>query len=134
MAIFRSSAVITLLLTIFDGAKVISSESVKLVGPKCGGVFDGGKEVGECGTSITLDPATNFDLGSLCKNADRLKLGVVREDADIEGIVVYIISTYHDDDNLESFEICFNGLTELFLISSWKSFGTCIPVKSTRMQ
>ena len=87
MSIFRSNVVITVILTVFGGAKIISSESVKLVGPKCGGLFDGGKELGECGTEITLDPTGNLNLGSLCEISEGLKLAVVREDADIEGIV-----------------------------------------------
>ena len=86
MAFFRRSFVITVILTVFGGAKIISSESVKLVGPKCGGLFDGGKELGECGTEITLDPTVNLNLGSLCEISGGLKLAVVREDADIEGI------------------------------------------------
>ena len=84
MTIFRCSVILPLILTMFDGDNVVSSGSVKLVGPKCGNLFDGDK-ADECGATLSVDTAFKTNLGSLCKNSDRLKLGVVRDDADIDG-------------------------------------------------
>ena len=64
---------------------------VKLIGPKCGNLFDGGKGGSECGSTIILDPDQNLKFGSMCKNSDQLKLGVVRNDIDIEGRAIYFI-------------------------------------------
>ena len=89
----RFGIVIQLILTIFVGIDDVCSESVKLVGPTCGSLFDGGREEQECGSTLTFDQAQNSDLGSLCKSSDRLKLGVVRDDVDIEGIVIF--SPFH---------------------------------------
>ena len=87
----RISVVVPLILTIFIGTNEVSSGSVKLVGPKCGNLFDGGKGGDVCGSTITLDPDQNLNFGSLCQNSDRLKLGVVRNDIDIEGRVIFLI-------------------------------------------
>ena len=84
MTIFRCSVILPLILTMFDGDKLVSSGSVKLVGPKCGNLFDGDK-TDECGETLSVDTAFMTNLGSLCKNSDQMKLGVVRDDADIDG-------------------------------------------------
>ena len=91
MTVCRISVVIPLILTIFIGTDEVSSGSVKLVGPKCGNLFDGDKGGDECGSTITLDPGQNLNFGIMCKNSDRLKLGVVRNDIDIEGRVIFLI-------------------------------------------
>ena len=91
MTVCQISVVVPLILTIFVGIDEVSAGSVKLVGPKCGNLFDGGKGGDECGSTITLDADQNLNLGDLCKNSDPLKLGVVRNDIDIEGRGIYLM-------------------------------------------
>ena len=63
---------------------LVSSGSVKIVGPKCEGEFDGSKV--KCGSTIKTDSENDeFKLGSLCENDKALKLRILRDDTDIEG-------------------------------------------------
>ena len=62
----------------------MSSGSVKIVGPKCEGEFDGSKV--KCGSTIKTDSENDeFKLGSLCENDKALKLRILRDDTGIDG-------------------------------------------------
>ena len=72
------------LITLLRLSCLVSSGSVKIVGPKCEGEFDGSKV--KCGSIIKTDSENDeFKLGSLCENEKALKLRILRDDTDIDG-------------------------------------------------
>ena len=89
MKISQKEIVLLWVICILGGARVINSESIKLIGPKCGDFFDGEKNDETCGTTVTPEPSVSLSLGDLCEHDDRLKLRVVRDDADIEGKIMF---------------------------------------------
>ena len=91
MKISQKEIVLVGVISILGGVRVIDSESIKLIGPKCGDFFDGEKNDATCGTTVTPEPSVNLSLGALCENDDRLKLRIVREDADVEGKISFTI-------------------------------------------
>ena len=91
MKISPKQIILVGVISILGGVHVISSESIKLIGPKCGDFFDGEKNDAKCGTTVTPEPSENLSLGVLCENNDRLKLRIVREDADVEGKLCFNI-------------------------------------------
>ena len=72
------------LITLLRVSCLVSSGSVKIVGPKCEGEFDGSKV--KCGSTIKTDSENDeFKLGSLCENDKALKLRILRDDTEIDG-------------------------------------------------
>ena len=84
------------LITLLRVGCLVRSGSVKLIGPKCEGEFDGSKV--KCGSIITTDGDNEpFKLGSLCDNNKDLKLRIVRDDTNLDG-------------NIDTFRLLFNFL------------------------
>ena len=72
------------LITLLRVGGLVHSGSVKLIGPKCEGEFDGSKV--KCGSTIRTDGDNEpFKLGSLCDNSKDLKLRIVRDDTNLDG-------------------------------------------------
>jgi len=94
----------------------VSSGSVKIVGPKCEGEFDGSKV--KCGSTIKTDSENDeFKLGSLCENDKALKLRILRDDTDIDvtnyevGARVYSVTECDDpisNDEIGEFSLPFD--------------------------
>ena len=72
------------LITLLRVGCLVQSGSVKLIGPKCEGEFDGSKV--KCGSTIKTEGENEpFKLGSLCDNNKDLKLRIVRDDTSLDG-------------------------------------------------
>ena len=72
------------LITLLSVGCLVRSGSVKLIGPKCEGEFDGSKV--KCGSTIKSNGENDpFTLGSLCDNGKALMLRILRDDTNIDG-------------------------------------------------
>ena len=89
MEIYQNNIIILFFVIISGGARLITSESIRLIGPRCGDFFDVEKNDAKCGTTVTSEPSVDLNLGALCKHDDRLKLQILREDVDVEGSLTF---------------------------------------------
>ena len=82
---FKKLRILTLL-TIVVEFRFAHGASIKLIGPRCSSSIDEEKESLNCGSSLrpNIEGGT-ITLGNLCSDEEKLKIGILREDVDVEG-------------------------------------------------
>ena len=77
---------ILILLTIVVEFRFAYGASIKLIGPRCSSTIDEEKESLNCGSSLQPNiEEGSITLGNLCSDEEKLKIGILREDVDVEG-------------------------------------------------
>ena len=82
---FKKIRILTLL-TIVVEFRFAHGASIKLIGPRCSSSIDEEKESLNCGSSLRPNiEGGSITLGNLCSDEEKLKIGILREDVDVEG-------------------------------------------------
>ena len=77
------------IITILRVDDLVRGGSIKLIGPKCEGEFDGSQV--KCGSTIESNGENDpFTLGSLCENDKALRLRILRDDTNLDGNIYTI--------------------------------------------
>ena len=82
-------------ITIISKSALLHCETVKILGPQCGGASDDKEETLNCGSSVQPNvEGGSIALGNLCSNGERLQIRILRDDVNIQGDFLVFLESW----------------------------------------